>query len=354
MIRTCLVVVTSLGVMLAHEAQSEACGVKLTVKAKAPKIAKSGGSSNRSQNPSQILLLGNPPRALANDLQEQGHSVEVARNPDAARRARYHMVVADADQVGDARQRWPGVLVVERKGSGTANEVETRLARAPRRKLVTRVAVKGKEERAPIAAGPETGQRAPIAGDRGEVTPAETGGGEAGGAISSGGDETAPTRTTAARDNQPKVRDKRTKPTRVATTTESKKVPDTDDSADIDDTDDQPKAPAERPAKFSKYVFFGNGSTSITGRFQRKLNQTARWMEQNPDKSITVEGHANTTGNADVNMQISESRAEAVKDYLVEQGVDSSRISTQGFGMERPEFQPGSSGKNRRVVIVVD
>ena len=77
-----------------------------------------------------------------------------------------------------------------------------------------------------------------------------------------------------------------------------------------------------------------------------------KWLKNNPDKSITIEGHASTNGNLDANHNLSEVRANKGKDFLVSQGADDSRISVEAFGSDRPEFKPGASAKNRRVVIV--
>jgi peptidoglycan-associated lipoprotein len=132
--------------------------------------------------------------------------------------------------------------------------------------------------------------------------------------------------------------------------------PDTSDEAPVT----QPTQPTPTPpvagegkGKFSSHYFFGNASSSLSPGNKAKLKQTARWLKNNPDKSIVVEGHASTNGNLDANRTLSETRANAVKEFLVSLGADESRISVEAFGSDRPEFKPGASAKNRRVVIVV-
>ncbi|HEU5057618.1 MAG TPA: OmpA family protein, partial [Kofleriaceae bacterium] len=110
--------------------------------------------------------------------------------------------------------------------------------------------------------------------------------------------------------------------------------------------------PGKVKGKFASHYFFGNASSVLTPANKAKLKQTAKWLKNNPDKSIVVEGHASTNGNLDANRTLSEVRANAVKDFLVSQGADESRISVEAFGSDRPEFKPGASAKNRRVVIV--
>jgi outer membrane protein OmpA-like peptidoglycan-associated protein len=69
-----------------------------------------------------------------------------------------------------------------------------------------------------------------------------------------------------------------------------------------------------------------------------------------------VEGHSDSKGNKDHNLELSARRAEAVRTYLVSQGVNSSRISSQGLGFSRP-IAPNKTAEgranNRRVEIVV-
>lgn len=354
---------------------ADACGVKLTVKA--PKVKKAVG---RSEHPSQVLLLGEPSRKTATLLSESGHKVEVAQEADGARRKKYHVIVADASTRTSAEREWPGVIVVDGDGSprSVAKRVEEALDKAPSRTLVARAPTRTRESRTPIATGPGTGGQTPIATGGGE------GGGEGGGGqVRAGGGETgtrvaeAPARETrSARTAEPAPREtKAAKPPRKQTTVKAKKekeptrVADTspspsdepaeapaEEATDSSDEGSSTSVPTERKAKggkLAKEIHFPNGSNDLSASYRARLDQTAKWLAANPDKSITVEGHASTTGSADANMAISNSRAEAVKDYLVSQGVDGSRIQTQGFGMERPKYEPGSNGKNRRVEISV-
>ena len=100
-------------------------------------------------------------------------------------------------------------------------------------------------------------------------------------------------------------------------------------------------------------MFFASGSATMNDAGRATLERTARWLSANREKSVMVEGHASSTGSASANMSLSEARTQAAKDYLVEQGVDASRITTEAHGMERPEYRPSTNGKNRRVVIKV-
>jgi outer membrane protein OmpA-like peptidoglycan-associated protein len=193
--------------------------------------------------------------------------------------------------------------------------------------------------------------------------PTKTGGTGRGKVIGGGGGDTGPVARASTqptpRKSEPVKRDRRVTPradTDVPRREETPASPDPDLGRAEDteaDTDEEPTRGASKTAKFTGRLFFGNASAELSSSTRARLKRNARWLEQNPDKSITIEGHANTTGDPDANQRLSEMRAEAVKEFLVEQGVDSSRIGVSSFGSERPEFSPGSSGKNRRVIIVV-
>lgn len=79
------------------------------------------------------------------------------------------------------------------------------------------------------------------------------------------------------------------------------------------------------------------------------LDQVAYILEQNPDiERVMVEGHTDDTGGDRFNQQLSEERATAVKDYLVEERqIDAGRLETKGFGSNEP-LVPNSSEENRR------
>jgi outer membrane protein OmpA-like peptidoglycan-associated protein len=71
---------------------------------------------------------------------------------------------------------------------------------------------------------------------------------------------------------------------------------------------------------------------------------------------VRVEGHTDEVGTRDYNVKLSEERAASVRTYLVEHGVDASRLEAAGFGFDKP-LSPGKSAKdhelNRRVEFVI-
>jgi OOP family OmpA-OmpF porin len=82
------------------------------------------------------------------------------------------------------------------------------------------------------------------------------------------------------------------------------------------------------------------------------LEQLAQTLKENPSLQVRIEGHTDNVGKAAANLKLSQSRAEAVRDYLTEQGVPQKQLSAEGFGSKRPIASNASrTGRilNRRV-----
>jgi OOP family OmpA-OmpF porin len=81
-------------------------------------------------------------------------------------------------------------------------------------------------------------------------------------------------------------------------------------------------------------------------------------MKKYSKANVLLEGHTDSKGNEDYNMNLSKRRAESVKNYLVENfNVDASRISTAGYGKSNPvstNDTPAGQQKNRRVVVIIE
>jgi outer membrane protein OmpA-like peptidoglycan-associated protein len=342
--RLVLVFIACVSVLLIRELTADACGVKLSIKA--PRVKR---SIERSANTSQILLLGDPPRSLSKELSGRGHKVEVAGSADEARRVRYHAIVADPEREEEAKTRWPGAVIVIRGGNARAdaNRVEEQLGSSPTRTLVARTPERtSRDERAPIRTGPprEDDRGAPVAAGGGDRTIAASGSGSVSAEASVSAPAPAPADTSADSADEPAPAKPAAREKRVAAI----------ESTAAREIEAPAAEEADRaPARFSKRIFFGNSRAELSLRARNKLIRNARWLKRHEDRSVVVEGHASTTGPAAANMALSEARAQAVKDFLVENGVEESRIETKGFGLTKPEFRPGASPKNRRVIIRV-
>lgn len=104
-------------------------------------------------------------------------------------------------------------------------------------------------------------------------------------------------------------------------------------------------------------VLFATGQATILPGAQAQLNQVADALKTQAEHHFTVEGHTDNQGTDAINNDLSNRRANAVRDYLVVRGVASEAITAQGFGSTRPvadNKSPEGRAMNRRVEIVVD
>ncbi len=105
-----------------------------------------------------------------------------------------------------------------------------------------------------------------------------------------------------------------------------------------------------------KTVYFGYNSSAIEGDTRDSLNSNAEFLKTNAAVKIQVEGHCDERGSVQFNLALGERRAKATRDYLVAQGVASSRISIISLGKEKPVsfgHDEESWSKNRRANFVV-
>ena len=83
-------------------------------------------------------------------------------------------------------------------------------------------------------------------------------------------------------------------------------------------------------------VHFEVDSSSLTGEAEGILQKQAVWLNQYPQYTVTIEGHADERGTREYNIALGARRATAVRGYLAQQGVSASRIRTISYGKERP------------------
>lgn len=95
-------------------------------------------------------------------------------------------------------------------------------------------------------------------------------------------------------------------------------------------------------------VLFENDSFGISPSQMEKIEAVAQVMKENPELHLSVVGYCDYTASEEYNQQLSERRAEAVKDQLVKLGVDESRLTDCGKG-KTTAFGDIKSGVNRRV-----
>ena len=103
-------------------------------------------------------------------------------------------------------------------------------------------------------------------------------------------------------------------------------------------------------------VTFAVDSATISPGFQSTLDVIANSMIKYPNSLIDVYGHTDSTGSDSYNLQLSQRRADAVKNYLVSRGVSAARIETLGYGEQYPKASNDTAegrALNRRVEIKI-
>jgi outer membrane protein OmpA-like peptidoglycan-associated protein len=104
-------------------------------------------------------------------------------------------------------------------------------------------------------------------------------------------------------------------------------------------------------------VLFASAKWDLLPAAQLKLNDVANALtKEDPLSKIVVEGHTDSQGQPDYNQELSQHRAQVVRDYLVTRGIAGDRIVAQGFGPTRKiadNKSPEGRANNRRVEIVV-
>lgn len=83
-------------------------------------------------------------------------------------------------------------------------------------------------------------------------------------------------------------------------------------------------------------IFFGYDQSTLSTQARDILRAQANWMNSYPQVIAVIGGHADERGTREYNLSLGEKRASAVKDFLVSQGVDPSRVTTVSYGKERP------------------
>jgi outer membrane protein OmpA-like peptidoglycan-associated protein len=101
---------------------------------------------------------------------------------------------------------------------------------------------------------------------------------------------------------------------------------------------------------------FNTGTTQLTPESQPTVSNLVAILKAYPSAEVQLVGHTDNTGDAAANMKLSQDRASAVRDMLVNGGVDGNRITTAGYGQDKPvasnDTEEGRA-KNRRTELVV-
>jgi len=103
-------------------------------------------------------------------------------------------------------------------------------------------------------------------------------------------------------------------------------------------------------------VHFGYNEYNVQDNDKAVLGRQAQWLAKYPSVRVSVEGHCDERGTREYNLALGARRANAVKEYLVSQGVSAARLETVSYGKERPictESNEACWSQNRRGVTVI-
>jgi peptidoglycan-associated lipoprotein len=98
-------------------------------------------------------------------------------------------------------------------------------------------------------------------------------------------------------------------------------------------------------------IYFEFDKSTLTPAAQDNLMRKAEWLRENPDATVTIGGHCDDRGTNEYNLALGDRRAESSKAFLVDLGIEASRLTTISYGEERPVDPRNNEeawAKNRR------
>ena len=104
-------------------------------------------------------------------------------------------------------------------------------------------------------------------------------------------------------------------------------------------------------------IYFDFDKSTLTPAAQDNLLRKAEWLRENSDATVTIEGHCDERGTNEYNLALGDRRAESAKAFLIDLGIDPSRLTTISYGEERPvdpRNMEEAWAKNRRDHFVVN
>lgn len=139
--------------------------------------------------------------------------------------------------------------------------------------------------------------------------------------------------------------------------------PDTDGDGIQDSEDECPEEPGTAENKgcpvyekveFATNIGFESGKAKLTQDSYPYLDQLVQLMNDNPDCWVKLDGHTDSTGSDAINNKLSQERVDAIKNYLIDKGINPNRIVARGHGSSKPIATNDTAegrAKNRRVEI---
>ena len=143
---------------------------------------------------------------------------------------------------------------------------------------------------------------------------------------------------------------------------EPKPVPNQEPTPNLEPAPELKPAPKPEPVMIIlEDIHFANDKYSLTSGAQEILLKNIQMLKENPGIEIEIQGHTSAIGSDAYNMKLSVKRANAVKEYLIKEGIAADRLTAKGYGetmLEIPEPKPRKESPaaktNRRVHFVIN
>jgi outer membrane protein OmpA-like peptidoglycan-associated protein len=103
-------------------------------------------------------------------------------------------------------------------------------------------------------------------------------------------------------------------------------------------------------------VLFEFNKANLKAGSARSLTKITEFLRENPQRQITIEGYTDNVGSDAYNRELSQRRAEAVREFFVQNGISANRITARGLGEEYPVASNDTEAgrqQNRRVQIII-
>lgn len=110
----------------------------------------------------------------------------------------------------------------------------------------------------------------------------------------------------------------------------------------------------EKVTLAAKNIFFSAASNELTEESIAPLNEVLKVLTAHPSLKLQIEGHTDSSGRAEMNQKLSQRRAESVKNFLTDRGIDPARLTAVGYGSSKPlqsNETPEGRKQNRRVEL---
>ena len=104
-------------------------------------------------------------------------------------------------------------------------------------------------------------------------------------------------------------------------------------------------------------IYFDFDSIQLTPQAQEILTKKGKWLRDNPAATVTIEGHCDNRGTNEYNLALGEGRAQSAKTFLMDLGIDVSKLRTISYGEERPldpQQTESAWAKNRRAHFAIE